>query len=389
MCTNFKIKVEGRDGGIVAARSQEFAEDLKSKLFFRKVGHKYNQIPDSIAGDVKGPGPLHYRWTGKYAFVGMSVYDIRNANDGMNEKGLAVSAMWLPVTEYPQYDKDKGLSVDNFTDWVLSSFATCHEVKEALMPRHGKPEVVVNPSYIPGLDLPLHFPVHDAHGHSIVIEFIDGQVQITDNSKIGVLTNDPPFASNWHLENLKNYIGITPWDVMYSWTDNPHRPYPYQLDQASHDTHHPDKPYPKQIKQGSHGTGFAQLPGSPTSPDRYVRAAMMTNYAYPVKDLDHAVNLAWHILNTVDIPRGINRFHPFKKDGKTVDETRTLSDIPQWSVVADLKRKIYSVRMYDSPLVYSVDLKKLDLDKLDGKLCPIPRDQGSIDLTDRIPRHSV
>lgn len=349
MCTNFKLRVNNKnENGIVVGRSQEFSEDLKSKLYFRDAGHRYSQTPESIAGEIKNDKPLHYRWTGKYGFVGMSIWDIKNANDGMNTEGLTTSAMWLPSTRYPEYDEKKGLAVDYFTDWVLSSFATCQEVKDALLSR----EVVVTGSNL-FQGMPLHFPVHDAFGNSIVIEFIDGHTRIRDNNDVGVLTNDPPFE--WHLENLRNYVGITPWDVSPA----------MQFGNYS-------------VHQTGHGSGFARLPGSPTPPDRFVRAAMMTHYSYPGKDLDSTTNLAWHILNTVDIPIGINRFHPPGKDCKTHE------DYPQWAVVADLKRKIYSVRMYDSPLVYSVELTKLNLEEINGKLFPVPRDQGSIDITGRI-----
>ncbi len=123
MCTDFLVKACEAD--FVNGRSMEFAPDLKSKLFFRGPGHNYkHSFPDSKFG---------YTWIGKYGFVGMNVFDLPLAVDGMNSAGLATGALWLPSTEYQTItDKSKGLSIDSFTDWVLSSFATCCEVADAL-----------------------------------------------------------------------------------------------------------------------------------------------------------------------------------------------------------------------------------------------------------------
>ena len=52
--------------------------------------------------------------------------------------------------------------------------------------------------------------MHDASGNSIVIEYTAGKLHIYDNP-IASTTNAPVFP--WHLENVRNYVGLTPWDV--------------------------------------------------------------------------------------------------------------------------------------------------------------------------------
>ena len=54
------------------------------------------------------------------------------------------------------------------------------------------------------------------------------------------------------------------------------------------------------------GTGFGTLgiPGDFTPPGRFIRAAFMKEFAEEVQTADDGVNLAFHILNTVDIPIG-------------------------------------------------------------------------------------
>ena len=333
LCTDFVINV-GKAGS-VNGRSMEFAETLHSKLFFRAPNHAYDQR-------LSGP-EFGFTWKGRYGFVGMNVFDFPICVDGINSMGLATGALWLPGTQYQTISQvSRGLSIDNFTDWVLSSFATCEEVWDAL--KHGVVQVGF-PKLLSSL-LPLHFPVHDAKGNSIVIEFLEGRIHIQDNP-IGVLTNDPPFA--WHLQNLRNFVGISPWDRE-----------PMQLGELS-------------LNQTGHGSGLAQLPGDPTPPSRFVRTTMMVKNAFPAEDLDDATNLCFHVLNTVDIPQGTARFRA--RSGHTI------SDHTQWAVVKDLARKIYSVRYYHSPQVFSVELDGVRLDEMNGKQFKVPKRPNSIDLT--------
>ena len=53
------------------------------------------------------------------------------------------------------------------------------------------------------------------------------------------------------------------------------------------------------------GSGLLSTPGDLIPPSRLVHASTLTYFADPVKTSDEAVNLAIHILNTVDIPHGV------------------------------------------------------------------------------------
>lgn len=341
MCTNFLLNAG--DTGYVNGRSMEFGLPLFSKLFFRAPGHQYIQR-------FHGPD-FGYTWKGNYGFVGLNIFDFQVVTDGMNSEGLSTGALWLPGTQYPNItDKAKGLSIDSFCVWLLSRFASCAEVKEAL--NNGEVQVGA-PKLLEKLE-PLHFPVHDAQGKSIVVEFIGGQIQVYDNP-VSVLTNDPFFE--WQLENLRNYVSVTPWDA--------HRVQVGDL----------------KVEPTGHGTGFIPLPGDSTPPSRFVRAAMMKTYSSPVENLDKATTLAFHILNTVDIPHGISR----SKKALMITE----NDHTQWAVVKDLTRKILSVRFYDSPQVYSVDLNKINLSEVDGKQLPIPDTPKSIDLSGEVTEKAL
>ena len=71
-------------------------------------------------------------------------------------------------------------------------------------------------------------------------------------------------------------------------------------------------------------------PGDLTPPSRLVRAATLTHFADPVKTSDEAVNLAIHILNTVDIPHGV-----------------ASEDYTNWIVAKDLTHRALYYRTYN------------------------------------------
>lgn len=331
----------------------EFAPNLKSKLFFRKAGYQFDAFP--------AVGPYQHAWTGKYNVVGLNARDLPILTDGMNDQGLSTGQLWLPTSKYQEIsDPAKGLTVDRFAMWLLSSFATVDEVCDALSVK--KAVEVGAPAFLDDL-LPIHFPVHDASGKSIVIEFIDHQMMVHPNP-VGVLTNQPPFL--WHLENLRNYIHLTPWDV-----DKPE-------DSAWNTSNEARNPMDGlTLVQTGHGSGMHGLPGDPTPPSRFIKAAFSSHFASAFDTADEGVMTAFHILNSVDIPKGLNRF---KSD---IPPHETTGDYPQWVVVKDLKTMTYYVRMFDATQVYSVDLHDVDWQAMDGKQLAIPTDPISVDLMKR------
>lgn len=332
MCTDFLIGA--KSPGFVNGRSMEFARELHSKLFFRAAGYHYSALKF---------GEYKFEWVGQHNVIGMNTQNLPMLTDGMNDKGLATGDLWLPRSQYQKItNPEKGLSIDRFQIWLLSSFSTVEEVRRAI--RDGVVQVGA-PVFVQNL-LPLHFPVHDATGDSIVIEFIDGVPMVYDNP-VKTLTNRPPFP--WHLQNLRNYINLTPWDTEALTIGG------------------------TTFEQTGHGSGLHGLPGDPTPPSRFVKAALSAHFADPFQTMDEGVVLAFHILNSVDIPKGMNKF-------RDELDRLTVGDYPQWVVVKDLERKIYFVRMYQSPQAYSVDLTRIDWAKLNGKQLAIPTSPISIDL---------
>jgi len=124
----------------------------------------------------------------------------------------------------------------------------------------------------------MHIAVHDAAGKNLVIEFIDGEVKVYDNP-LGVMTNRPDFE--WQINNLRNYINLDAHDRKDKMLNG------------------------LKIEPTGVGSGLLGLPGDWTPPSRFVRLAYSLDAALPVKDAAESVNLAEHLLNIVDIPKGV------------------------------------------------------------------------------------
>lgn len=154
--------------------------------------------PDGTAGKGK-------RWTSKYAVIGANVFGLPFYVDGMNEAGLAGGLLNAPNTaryqDVPAGQDSNGIAPQQLLTYVLGNFATVDEVQRAL------PNMYVSnaPMKEWGGTPKARMTLHDAQGGSIVVEYLDGRLVVTDNV-IGVMTNDPPFA--WHLANIGNYANL-------------------------------------------------------------------------------------------------------------------------------------------------------------------------------------
>ncbi|WP_196888067.1 linear amide C-N hydrolase [Aureivirga sp. CE67] len=394
MCTTFSIRTKKNTP--IVGRTMELGPNLISKLYFRPEGFDFSQkIRDSFfkklrlmtGGAIEFKKDIEnlpnlYSWKAKYGFVAMNAFAEMIAADGMNTQGLTTGMMVLGSSEFQSIPKNEegqetGENVifyPNLTNWILSNCADCNDVinklqvDELRLEKESNLEIleteeeklrVVNPFEKVISGMKFHFPVHDAKGNSIVLEYLNGKLIVTDLAPIYVLTNDPEIA--WQKTNvINNYIGISPLNVQ------------------NLEGHSDFAALGNNFKcyTNSQGTGFKGIPGSSTPVDRFVRTAMMINFAEPVKKEKDAVNLGFHIINTVDIPKGISREH---EAGTTYLDTLTF-DHTQWGTICDTKNKNYYVRMYNSPEVFKVNLNKLDLEKLSDVEMKIPVKQKFVDL---------
>lgn len=338
-CTSMIFRAE--DGTRVYARTMEWgASDLKSEMML---------VPRAMVfSSALGEGRTGARWTNQYGFVGVNAGGLAYATDGMNESGLTVGALFFPgFAKYEELRDDELVTTVSNVDlvnYILGNFKTVDEVRQAMPKIRVVRNAEIEKEF--GTPLPLHHIVSDTTGASIVIEYVDGKLNVTDN-KVGAMTNSPEYG--WHLLNLRNYANLTP-DAAR----------PRSIDGVS-------------LAPFGAGSGMLGLPGDFTPPSRFVRAVAFVNTMIPAKDAADAVNAASTMLNNFDIPKGLVR------EGTPEDFHLGYT---QWSVIADMSHRVYYYwTMYDRRM-RSVDLSKLDFD---GKaISSFPLDKVRVeDIQDR------
>jgi len=334
-CTDFRLNAA--DGAVVIGRSMEWGVVLNSQIDKHPRGETLqSQAPNGIPG---------LKWTSKYGFVGVNAGAGGPTVDGLNEKGLSIGLLWLPGSKYQEIgkgDESRALSLFNLADWLLGSFATVAEAEEGM-----KGVKVWAPSLKEWGGIPMaHISLHDQGGKSLVFEFTDGELKVFANS-VGVLTNAPTF--DWQCKNLENYYGLTPYSDKGAFLNR------------------------TDAKLVGQGGGLIGMPGNILPASRFVHTAVYKTFAKPVADSKNAVNLAQHILNSVDIPLGVVR---------TAGGDDLHCDYTQWVLIKDLKNKTFHYRAYSDISLHTIQLDQLDFsEKGKRRSCPIAGESSLCDTT--------
>ncbi len=128
---------------------------------------------------VMDPGaPLE--WTSRFASLTFNQYGRELPNGGLNEAGLVVEIMWLRDTTYPLADARPAVSELQLVQHLLDTAASVDEAVAAAR------RVRVSPLYAT-----IHWLICDATGHCAALEYLDGQLVVTDRPEHAALTNDP------------------------------------------------------------------------------------------------------------------------------------------------------------------------------------------------------
>jgi choloylglycine hydrolase len=308
------------DGSVVHGRTVEFGVFIESSVVLVPRGYAFTgQTP---LGDGMS-------WDAKYAAVGAIAFDNLAILDGLNEEGLAVGAFYFPTfaeyTETTPENQAVSMSMMDFPNWLLTSFATVEEVRAAIE----SGEVAVAPTVLPGWPpepQPFHYVVYDRTGASIVIEPVGGELKIHDNP-LGVITNSPTF--DWHMTNLRNYIALDPRNIP------------------------PVEVAGETFRQFGQGSGMLGLPGDFTPPSRFVRAAVFSATAIPEANAERGIFQVFHILNNFDIPVGVAR-----EEHEGVVHT----DYTMLTMARDPQSLKYYWKSYEDQTIRVIDMNALDLD---------------------------
>lgn len=317
------ITLMAKDGSAIQARTQEWGPfNLQSKLMIIPRGAEFTGLtPDGKPG---------LKWSAKYGVVGINGINKPYLIDGMNEEGLTVSVLYLPGdAEYAPYNPAKAANTigpQNISGWILTTQKTVEDVKQHL------PALDVAPvleKALGNVAPPVHFIITDKAGATIVVEYTnDGTLNIYDNP-VGVLTNSPEFP--WHLENLKNYVGLTA----------------------------AAKPGIKvgdlELRPLGVGSGMIGLPGDFTPTSRFVRATALRNTVRPLDNGYEASMESLRILNNFDIPSGsVMTTEELPKDD-TLGST-------QWTTAMDTKNLKYYYKTMFNSRIRSIDFSTIKFD---------------------------
>lgn len=193
--------------------------------------------------------------------------------EAVNQHGLCIAALeFKDYAVYHQYDVSK-INVPSYEliPYILRNNKTIKDVKNNLK------NVSIWDKSISSLypNASLHYLVSD-DGESIVIEQTDEGLSIYDN-KYNVLTNNPKFS--YHLENIRNYIYLTP------------APLVNKLNNTF------DKPF-------SNGLGAFSLPGDYSSSSRFIKTVYMALNALYSNDNKDVIQF-FNILSSVSPILGV------------------------------------------------------------------------------------
>ena len=225
----------GPDQMVITGRTMDWKEDIMTNIYvfprgIQRAGHNKDKTVN---------------WTAKYGSVIATGYDIGTC-DGMNEKGLVASLLFLPESIYSlPGDTRPAMGISIWTQYVLDNFATVSEAVEEL--KNGGPEST------------LHLAITDETGNTAVLEYLDGKLSIHEGKEYRVMTNSPR--------------------------------YDYQL--AIND-------YWKEIG------GLQMLPGTNRASDRFVRASFYIHAIPQTADAKIAVPSVLSVMRNVSVPFGIN-----------------------------------------------------------------------------------
>ena len=168
---------------------------------------------------------------------------------------------------------------------------------------------------------PLHFIISDKEKSVTLESTVDG-LKIYDNP-VGVLTNNPTFDTQMLL--LQNYSGLSRENHRESFSDIIESN-PYSL-----------------------GMGAMGLPGDFSSPSRFVKAVFVKLNSLCDDDEDSAVGQFFHILSSVEQPKG------------SVKVEKEKYEYTLYSSCCNTDKGIFYYTTYENRSITAVDMNKEDL----------------------------
>ena len=214
----------------------------------------------------------------KYGLIGNAIHGSASPifTDGINEHGLMGTLQNYPGCGFFNTAAGKGrrdLHPAFFVPYMLGTCTSVEEVAEAV--KH----INLTDELIFGANMSVHYIFSDTTGEAIIIEPDEDGITVHRNT-IGVMTNAPGY--DWQHTNLKNYVAVS----------NVHTP--------------PRELLGESVSTFGNGTGGSfGLPGSYSSPDRFVRLAFAKDFAPLGKNEIDGITRMFDTFSVVYVPDGM------------------------------------------------------------------------------------
>lgn len=285
-CT--KATYIGPDNMVITGRTMDWKEDLKTNLYLFPRGMKRSgyDMPNALT------------WTSKYGSIVATGYDIGTC-DGMNEKGMVASLLYLPESDYFRANDTRPvMGIAIWTQYVLDNFATVQEAVEEL-----KKEIFrIDAPHMPnGAASTLHMSISDATGNNAILEYINGNLIIHEGKEYQVMTNSPRYDLQLAVNEYWMSVGA-----------------------------------------------LNMLPGTNRSTDRFARASFYIHAIPQTGDAAIAVPAVLSVMRNVSVPFGIST-----PDRPEISSTR-------WRSISNQRDKVYYFESTLTPNLFWVDLKQVD-----------------------------
>ncbi len=323
------LMITDKKGNAYSAKTMEYAVPMPFEMSYVPAGTKVVSV---APGNKPGlPFETKYPVLGVSADVGVG-NGINMMVESANNQGLSLSTNELPGSQSPTgagSDAAKALAVTDLGLYLLGNFKSVAEVKETLQ---GSAVSVWVPKIplVGNILAPFHYILFDKTGAGIVIEFLDGKMNVHDNP-VGVVTNAPDFP--WHLKNLNNYAQLTNVDK--------------------------DSGQFGQLKVGAPDSGntLASVPSSQISAGRFVKAAFYTQFVRKADSPEDAVITLGHIMNNFDRPYDLSIDKGYSAEGGAPGTTS--SEVTLFTWMNDKVRNLYFLRTIEA-----LNFAKFEIDKL-------------------------
>jgi len=287
-CT--RVIYHGSDSLYIVGRSLDWKTPIPTNLYVYPRGM-------AKKGDNK-PGAVE--WISKYGAVYAVGYD-GGITEGMNEVGLSVNGLFCKGAIYTNKNTEgrSPISLSMFVGWLLDMNATTREVIDVLQ-KHDF--TIGGATFDGGTVSALHWGITDASGHSAIIEFDNGVIEIHDMGSYKAMTNDPQWKKMTAIVDYWNNVG-----------------------------------------------GQNMMPGTVSSPDRCVRANYFAHHVKSVADSPTGLSITRSVLVNASVPYTYG-----------IEGSPNLSST-QWRSYSNLRDRLYYFEFVTNLGIYYVDLKKCDL----------------------------